>query len=46
MRKRIPFEITAAPFYTNSNIRHIHRGIKALNAGKGLENELIEVSES
>lgn len=43
--KRIPFEITADPFYSDSNMRHIHRGIKALNVGKGIEHELIEVSE-
>lgn len=40
--KRIPFEITADPFYSESNLRHLRRGIQALNAGKGVEHSLIE----
>ena len=35
--KRIPFELTADPFYSAS------RGVEALDAGKGVEHELIEV---
>ena len=30
-------------FYSKSNIEHIERGIKALDEGKGVEHELIEV---
>ena len=30
-------------FYSESNIAHLERGIKALNEGKGVEHELIEV---
>ena len=30
-------------FYSKSNIEHLERGIKALNEGKGVEHELIEV---
>lgn len=30
-------------FYSKSNIAHLERGIKALNEGKGIEHELIEV---
>lgn len=30
-------------FYTDSNIKHLKRGVDALNAGKGTEHELIEV---
>ena len=41
--KRIPFEITADPFYSESNMAHLRRGIAALNAGKGVEHETIEV---
>ena len=41
--KRIPFELTADPFYSASNMEHIRRGVEALDAGKGVENELIEV---
>ena len=43
--KRIPFEITADPFYSESNMAHLRRGIAALNAGKGVEHEPIEVGE-
>lgn len=41
--KRIPFEITADPFYSESNLAHLRRGIAALNAGKGMEHEPVEV---
>ena len=40
--KRIPFEISADPFYSDSNIAHLRRGAAALNAGKGMEHELVE----
>lgn len=40
--QRIPFEITADPFYSEKNMAHLLRGIKALNQGKGKEHELIE----
>lgn len=30
-------------FYSKSNISHLERGVKALNEGKGVEHELIEV---
>lgn len=40
--RRIPFEVTADPFYSESNMAHLRRGIKALNEGKGVEHELIE----
>ncbi len=43
--RRIPFEITAEPFYSESNMKHLQRGITALNAGKGVEHELIEVDD-
>ena len=39
---RIPFELNADPFYSESNMRHIKRGIEALDAGKGVEHELLE----
>ncbi len=41
--RRIPFEVTADPFYSDSNLAHLRRGISALNEGKGVEHELIEV---
>jgi DNA-damage-inducible protein J len=45
--KRLPFEVTTEsdPFYSESNLAHLRRGIIALNAGKGMEHEIIEVSE-
>ena len=39
---RIPFELNADPFYSDSNMRHIKRGIEALDVGKGVEHELLE----
>ena len=39
---RIPFELNADPFYSDSNMRHIKRGIEALDTGKGVEHELLE----
>jgi len=43
--KRLPFEITteADPFYSESNLTHLRRGIAALNSGKGVEHDIIEV---
>ena len=43
--KRIPFEVTADPFYSDSNMRHLRRGMQALNDGKGVEHPLIEEQE-
>ena len=40
--KRIPFEVTADPFYSASNMAHLRRGIAALNSGQGVEHEIIE----
>lgn len=41
--KRIPFEVSVDPFYSESNLQHLRRGIEALNNGKGVERNLIEV---
>lgn len=43
--RRIPFELTADPFYSDSNMAHLRRGIAALNAGKGVEHNPIEVED-
>lgn len=40
--KRIPFEITADPFYSEENMEYLRRGIAALNGGKGVEHDIIE----
>jgi len=44
-KQKIPFEISTDPFYSESNMAHLRRGIAALNAGKGVEHELIEADE-
>ena len=47
--KRLPFEITtdvtteADPFYSEPNLAHLRRGLAALNSGKGIERNIIEV---
>jgi len=41
--RRIPFEVAVDPFFSDSNMAHLRRGVEALNAGKGVEHELIEV---
>lgn len=43
--KRIPFEVSADPFYSERNLEHLRRGIAALDAGKGVEHEPIEVED-
>ena len=43
--KRIPFEVSADPFYSESNIRHLENIIRDVNEGKAhfAEHDLIEV---
>jgi len=41
--KRIPFEVSVDPFCSESNMEHLRRGIAALNSGKGVVHEPIEV---
>ncbi len=43
--KRIPFEVSVDPFYSESNLEHLRRGIAALDAGRGVEHELIEAGD-
>lgn len=43
--KRIPFEVSVDPFYSERNLAHLRRGISALNSGKGIEHEPIEVDD-
>ena len=40
--KRIPFEVSADPFYSESNLKHVQRVAAELNAGKSVEHEIIE----
>ena len=44
--KRIPFDVSVDPFYSEANMERLRRGIAALDAGKGVEHELIEVDEA
>ena len=44
-KQKIPFEISVDPFYSESNMAHLRRGIAALNAGKGVERELVGADE-
>ena len=39
---RIPFEVSVDPFYEESNVAHLRRGVAALNAGLGVEHDIIE----
>ena len=43
--RRIPFCITADPFYSESNMNFLREAIEALNHGKGVEHQLIEVED-
>lgn len=40
--RRLPQELSADMFYSESNVAHLRRGVAALNAGQGEEHELIE----
>ncbi|MDO4327212.1 MAG: type II toxin-antitoxin system RelB/DinJ family antitoxin [bacterium] len=44
-KQGIPFEVALDPFYSESNMAHLRRGIKALNSGKGVEHDIIEVED-
>jgi len=44
-KDRLPFEVERDPFYRESNLRFLREGIASLNAGKGVEHELIEDDE-
>jgi DNA-damage-inducible protein J len=41
--QKIPFEIIADSFYSESNMNALAKSIKQLEEGKGIEHELIEV---
>ena len=45
--KRLPFDVTTEndPFYSESNLAHLRRGVAALNSGKGVEHDIIEANE-
>ena len=39
---RIPFEISADPFYNEANLTFLQEAVNALNQGKGVEHKLVE----
>ena len=43
--QKIPFEITADPFYSTTNIERLKKAIDDLNNGKGKEHEIMEVED-
>ncbi|MDO5348535.1 MAG: type II toxin-antitoxin system RelB/DinJ family antitoxin [Lachnospiraceae bacterium] len=43
--KRIPFEVSIDPFYSDSNMAHLRRGAEAIKAGKGVEHDIVEDEE-
>ncbi|NMN00052.1 DNA-damage-inducible protein J [Bifidobacterium sp. DSM 109958] len=40
--RRIPFSVTADPFYSAENMRHLERSAAQMDAGMGKPHELIE----
>lgn len=45
VNNRMDEEVSVDPFYSESNMAHLRRGVEALDAGKGVEHEIIEVDE-
>ncbi len=41
--RKIPFEVSADPFYSEANMRHIRKSIEEMRAGKVAEHDLLEV---
>lgn len=44
-QNKIPFEITADPFFSETNQIHLRKAIADLEAGKGQVHELIEADD-
>lgn len=40
--KKIPPKVSVDPFYSDANMEHLRRGVAALNAGKGVEHDIVE----
>lgn len=43
--KRIPFDVSIDPFFSDANQEHLLKAVAALNAGKGTAHELIETDD-
>lgn len=44
-QQNISFKHSLDPFYTESNMAYLRRGIEALNAGRGVEHDIIKVDD-
>ncbi|MEI2998911.1 type II toxin-antitoxin system RelB/DinJ family antitoxin [Senegalimassilia faecalis] len=42
--RRIPFEVSVDPFYSEENLAHLRRSVDALNAGHGAAHDLIDAT--
>ena len=40
--KRIPFDVSIDPFYSEENMKHLRRSIHNLESGNGSEHDIIE----
>ena len=40
--RRIPFEVSLDPFFSESNLAHLRRGVAELDRGEGTAHELAE----
>jgi len=40
--RKIPFEVSADPFYSEENMAHLRKAVAALNAGEGLIEKTME----
>ena len=41
--RKIPFELSGDPFYSEANMRHLRKAIADVKAGRIVEHDLIEV---
>lgn len=44
-QQKIPFEISADPFYSDENMARLKKAVDDLNEGKGTKHELIEAED-
>ena len=42
---RIPFEVSADPFYSRENMSHLKRSMAALDEGRGVAHDLVDVGD-
>lgn len=43
--RRIPFEVSVDPFYSEENLAHLRRSVAALEAGRGAVHDLADDDE-